>query len=82
MSTKKTSLKRKHSSENNGFREWMREVNRIVETKIGLPLSDLPDEDFNYKYTECSYTPKQMAYEMIDDYYGFLNLMMPFQLVE
>jgi hypothetical protein len=77
MSQKRGQLKRQRSAsfddddkEDNRFKAWMDEINKILVEKINLRIVDLPDEDFRAIFDE-DVPSNMMAKIMIDEYLGF-----------
>lgn len=85
MSQKRGQLKRQRSAsfddddkddnkEDNRFKVWMDEINKILVEKINLRIVDLPDEDFRMKFDE-GVTSNMMAKIMIYEQLGFFDLL-------
>lgn len=68
-------LSRKRSFEvaNSAFVKWMDDVQKIINDKVGLELTDFSDEDFQeFFHSNC--TAQEMANQMIDEYLSTVGL--------
>lgn len=48
------------------FNQWLKEVNKIVVSKIGTSIHDMPDLLFLKDYFEDEMTPQDMAEELFE----------------
>jgi len=48
------------------FGQWMKKVDDVLETEIGLSHSDLPDINYRIMF-ECGDSPSQAAREALDE---------------